>query len=70
VGEVIALAEVARARRARAARTLHAACRRILANTVASARTELVLAPPNEWRVRLARLRKLEELEAYAAAMG
>jgi hypothetical protein len=36
---------------------------------VVSARIELAAAPPAERFVRAARLRKLEELEAYAAAM-
>jgi hypothetical protein len=70
VGEVIAFAEIARARRVRVARSIHAACRRILERTVHVARVELASAPPEEWAVRLARLRKLEELEAYAAAVG
>ena len=70
MGEVIAFAEVARARRVRATRTVHAACRRIIAGTVAAARVELGSAPPDEWPVRAARLRKLEELEAWAAAIG
>ena len=69
MGEVIAFAEVARARRVRATRTLHAACRRIIAGTVAAARQELAAAPPHERWIRVARLRKLEELEAYAAAI-
>jgi hypothetical protein len=70
VGEVIAFAEVARARRVRATRTVHAACRRIITCTVLAARAELGTAPPDEWPIRVARLRKLEELEAYAAAIG
>ena len=70
MGEVIAFAEVVRARRERAARALHQTCRRILRTTVAVAREELVAAPAAERPVRLARLRKLEELEAYAAAIG
>jgi hypothetical protein len=70
VGEVIAFAEIARARRVRTARSIHAACRRILEHTVHAARVELASAPPEEWPIRMARLRKLEELEAYAAAVG
>ena len=70
MGEVIAFAEVVRARRERAARALHQACRRILTTTVVSARADLATAPAAERPVRLARLRKLEELEAYAAAIG
>jgi hypothetical protein len=69
VAEVIAYAEIARARRVRVRRAVHAACRRIIEETVASARVELAAAPPAERFVRAARLRKLEELEAYAAAM-
>ena len=70
MGEVIAFAEVARARRQRAARALHSACRGILATSVAAARAELVIAPADERGVRVARIRKLEELQAYAAAIG
>jgi hypothetical protein len=70
VGEVIAFAEVVRARRVRAARLVHAACREVIARTVCAARAELATAPPAERHIRSARLRKLEELEAYAAAIG
>ena len=66
---MIAYAEIARARRVRVRRAVHAACRRIIEETVASARVELAGAPPAERFVRADRLRKLEELEAYAAAM-
>ena len=51
-------------------RAVHATCRRIIAHSVGAARADLVAAPPDEWLVRVARLRKLEELEAYAAALG
>jgi len=70
VAQVIVLAEVARARRQRARRAMHATCVRILAATVAASREALATAPPGEWGVRAARLRKLEELAAYAAALG
>ena len=70
MGEVIAYAEIARARRVRTMRAVHATCRRIIADSVGVARAELVTAPPDEWGIRVARLRKLEELEAYAAALG
>lgn len=70
MGEVIAYAEIARARRVRARRAVHAACRRIIADSVTAARADLAAAPPGEWPVRVARLRKLEELEAYAATIG
>ncbi len=70
MGEVIAFAEVVRARRVRSARAVHAACRGIIACTVSVARAELATSPAEERPVRLARLRKLEELEAYAAAIG
>ena len=70
MGEVIAFAEIARARRVRTTRSIHAACRRILERTVHAARLDLASAPPKERPVRMARLRKLEELEAYAAAVG
>jgi len=70
VGEVIAYAEIARARRVRAMRAVHAACRRIIEASVLSACADLESAPPAERPVRAARLRKLAELEAYAAAIG
>jgi len=70
VGEVIAYAEIARARRVRTMRAVHATCRRIIADSVGAARAELATAPRDEWGIRVARLRKLEELEAYAAALG
>ena len=70
MGEVIAYAEIVRARRVRTMRTVHAACRRIIEDSVSSARADLAVAPPAERLMRAARLRKLEELEAYAAAIG
>jgi len=70
VGEVIVLAEVARARRRARARALHAACRSIIAASVEAARIELARASSRERDLRRSRLRKLEELDAYAAALG
>jgi hypothetical protein len=54
----------------RATRVVHAACRRIIEASVVAARDELAVASPDERPVRAARLRKLVELEAYAAAIG
>jgi hypothetical protein len=70
VGEVIRFAEIARARRVRTTRAVHAACRWIIDRSVHVARVELATAPPGEWPIRVARLRKLEELQAYVAAIG
>ena len=70
MGEVIGYEEVVRLRRRREAHAVVEACRRILADSVAIAQEELVVAPAREWPVRVARLRKLEELEAYATARG
>ena len=70
MGEVIAFEELARMRRRRVALAVHARCRLILAASVAAARDELVTAPARERLVRLARLRKLEELQEYASALG
>jgi hypothetical protein len=70
VGEVVAFQEIVRMRRRRRAQALQLQCRAILAAAVCQARIELGAAPAAERWVRLARLRKLEELEAYAAALG
>ena len=70
VGEVIAFEEIVRMRRQRVARALHVRCRMILAASVVAARAELAIAPAAERWVRVTRLRKLEELEAYASALG
>jgi hypothetical protein len=70
VGEVIGYEEVVRLRRRRAAHVVAEACRRILAESVAIAREELIAAPPRERPMRTRRLRKLAELEAYATALG
>jgi hypothetical protein len=70
VGEVIALAEFVLRRRRRAARQRHARCLEILTGSVVLAREELAGAPPGERAVRMSRLRKLEELAGYVAAVG
>lgn len=70
VGEVIAFEEFVRMRRRRVSRAWHDRCRAILAASVAAARADLVGAPVRELPVRVARLRKLEELETYASALG
>jgi hypothetical protein len=70
VGEVIPFAELVRVRRQSVARAVHARCRVVLADSVVVAREELVRARGRERGVWLARLRKLEELEEYASAVG
>jgi hypothetical protein len=70
VGEVVAFADIVLRRRRRVARLAHARCLEILGDTVAAARAELGRATAEEWHVRVARLRKLEDLEAYASALG
>jgi hypothetical protein len=70
VGEVIAFEELARVRRQRVARAVHARCRVLLADTVTAMRATLADAPAVERPVRVARLRKLEELEAYVSAFA
>jgi hypothetical protein len=70
VGEVIGYEEVVRLRRRRAAHAVAETCRRIIADSVAIAREELIAALPRERPMRAVRLRKLEELEAYATALG
>jgi hypothetical protein len=56
--------------RRRTALPRHARCLAILSASVTVARAELVVAPARERAVRIARLRKLEDLETYAAALG
>ena len=70
VGEIIAFAELVRMRRQRVARAVHARCRALIAESVARAREELAEAPAPERPVRVARLRKLEQLEIYAGGLG
>jgi hypothetical protein len=70
VGEVIAFAEIVRMRRQRVARAVHARCRVLIAASVAGARVELASASAAERPVRLARLRKLEQLDEYASVLG
>jgi len=70
VGEVIAFAELVRMRRQRVARAVHARCRVLISASVVAARSELTTAPAAERWVRVARLRKLEQLEQYAGALG
>jgi hypothetical protein len=69
VARVIALGEYARGRRQREARALHARCCAIVTASVAHARAAAAGAVPGERPMRLARLRKLEALEAYALAL-
>jgi hypothetical protein len=70
VGEVVAFEEIVRMRRQRVARALHDRCCALIADAIALARAELRGARLDERAVRVARLRKLEELHAYAAASG
>ena len=70
VGEVIAFAEIVRRRRRRLAREQHVQCVEILERSVEAARCELVTAPVSERWIRAARLRKLEDLHAYAAMIA
>ena len=69
MGEVIAFADVVLRRRRRTARQLHERCLVILEASVVAARNELPRAPA-ERGVRVARLRKLEELHAYAIMLA
>jgi len=70
VGEVIAFAEIVRRRRRRLAREQHAACVEVLRRSVETARGELLTAPTAERWIRAARLRKLEDLHAYAVMLA
>jgi len=70
VGEVIPFAEIVRMRRERVARAVHARCRMLIAVSIAMAREELMGASVLERPLRMARLRKLEQLGEYASALG
>jgi hypothetical protein len=70
VGDVIPFAEIVRMRRQRIARAVHARCSMLIAVSIALAREELMGAPVFERPVRMARLRKLEQLGEYASALG
>jgi hypothetical protein len=70
VGEVIAFAEIVRRRRRRLAREQHAACVEILRRSVETARGELRTGPTAERWIRAVRLRKLEDLHAYAVMLA
>jgi hypothetical protein len=70
MGDLVSFAPMAERRRARDARALHAACRSIVAASVEATRAALVAAPPTERAMWGRRLRKLEDLDAYAAALG
>lgn len=70
MGEVIPFAEIVRMRRERMARAVHVRCRVLITLSIAVAREELVGVPVFERPVRMARLRKLEQLGEYASALG
>ena len=70
MGEVIAFAELVRVRRQRVARAVHARCRALIAASIEIAWAELPAAPSPERGIRIARIRKLEQLEEYASALG
>ena len=70
MGEVIPFAEIVRMRRERMVRAVHARCRMLIAASITVARVELMGAPAPERPVRIARLRKLEQLDEYASALG
>lgn len=70
MGEVIAFADVVLRRRRRVARQLHARCLEILEASVVAARRELPEVPIMERPVRVARLRKLQDLHAYALMLA
>jgi hypothetical protein len=70
VGEVIAFAEIVRRRRRRIAREQHVRCVEILRGSVEAARTDLAAAPIAERWIRAVRLRKLEDLHAYATMLA
>jgi hypothetical protein len=67
VGEVVRFAEVVRMRRQRENRRCHVRCLGIIAASVDAARTAVAVAPMAERGVWVSRLRKLEELEAWAS---
>ncbi len=70
MGDVVRFAEVVRFRRQRESRRCHARCLEILARSVEAARRAVVTAPARERAVWVSRVRKLEELEAWASGGG
>jgi hypothetical protein len=70
VGEVIAFAEIVRRKQRRLAREQHAICVEILRRSVETARDDLGAAPTSERWIRTARIRKLEDLHAYAVMLA
>ncbi|MFN8543969.1 MAG: hypothetical protein U0807_07180 [Candidatus Binatia bacterium] len=70
MGEVIAFQEIVRMRRQRVSQAVHARCRAILDEAVEVMRVELSAASPGLRGVLAARVRKLEDLAAYAAGIG
>jgi len=69
VGDLVAFSAFNERRRSREVRLLHEACRAILAASVAAEQVAVVVAPPEQRAVRLRRLRKFEDAQAYAATM-
>jgi hypothetical protein len=70
VGEVVRFAEVVRFRRRRESRRRHLRCLEIISSSVAAARVAVATAPAADRGVWVSRLRKLEELEAWASGGG
>lgn len=70
MGDLVAFSSFSERRRSREARQLHAVCRDILAASITAERVAAAIAPPGERAVRLRRLRKFEDAQAYAATAG
>jgi len=70
VGDLVAFSSFRERQRSRETRRLHEVCREILAASVDAERLAAASAAPGERAVRLRRLHKFEDAQAYAATMG
>jgi hypothetical protein len=70
VGDLVAFSTFHERRRSRETRLLHGFCRHVLAASIMAERLAAADGPPEERAVRLRRLRKFEDAQAYAATLG
>jgi hypothetical protein len=70
VGDLVAFSSFTERRRSRESRRLHAVCRDVLAASIVAERLAIATAPLEERAVRVRRLRKFEDAQAYADTTG